>query len=185
MTPSLTPLEPPYLPAVAELLQRYPHRDGELLRLFKVFARSPRHLAKFAAGGLLDRDSPLTLAERETVILRTTANYRCEYEWGVHVTAFATAAGFSDAQVASTLEPRPDRSLWPEPLAVLLDACDELCHGARLCQATQEAVQRRWDVPAQFELFALVGFYHTVCNVAHAAQLAPEPWAARFPGAGG
>lgn len=52
-----------------------------LLQLFRVFANSPRFLKKGALN-LLDKDSPLTLRQREIVILRVCANNDCEYEWG-------------------------------------------------------------------------------------------------------
>jgi 4-carboxymuconolactone decarboxylase len=178
----LVPLDPPYPAEVVDLLATYPHRHGELLTLFRVFANSPRQLAKLGAAGMLDRASPLALAERETVILRTTAHYRCEYEWGVHVTAFAAAAGFNEAQIASTLCERPDLSLWPERLATLIEVCDGLCAGGRVEADVLERMQRHFPADAQLEVLALIGFYHTISNIANTAELAPEAWGRRFAG---
>lgn len=177
---TLTPRPPPHDPEVEALLDRYPRQNGELLGLFRVFARSPRLLAKLGAAGLLDRDSPLTLAERETVILRVTARLGCEYEWGVHVTAFGRAAGFSPAQLEGTQAAEVDPALWPAPLELLLRVVDALLEHSRLPDELRDALQTRFETPQQLEVFALVGFYHTVSSIAGNAELPLEPWAARF-----
>lgn len=101
----LEALEPPFPPAVEELLAKYPRRDGQLLALFRVFAHSERFLGRVP--NLLDVDSPLPLRERELVILRTTGHHRDEYEWGVHVTAFAGAAGLRPDELQDTLRDVP------------------------------------------------------------------------------
>src|SRR5690606_3127301 len=101
MNPSLAPIPEPFPEDVAAILAGYPKRDGYVLQLFRVFANSIRFLKKGTVN-LLDRDSPLPMRLRELVILRVTANNDCEYEWDVHVTAFAAHVGFTDAQVAAT-----------------------------------------------------------------------------------
>src|SRR5262245_36228312 len=101
--PALRPIEPPYDAETSRLLEAYPPREGSLLSPLRTIAVSKRHLTKIGAAGMLDRGSPLSMREREIVILRTTANLRCEYEWGVHVTAFAAHVGFTKAQVAATV----------------------------------------------------------------------------------
>ena len=73
MSNILTPLMPPYTPELAMVMERYPQQDGYLLKLFRVFANSAR-FAKKAVPNLLDKGSPLSLREREIIILRTTAN---------------------------------------------------------------------------------------------------------------
>src|SRR4029450_8064977 len=87
--PALQPVEPPYDDETNRLLEAYPKRDGYLLKLFRVLASSKRHLQKVGAAGLLDRGSPLAIREREIVILRTTANLHCKYEWGGDGAGFA------------------------------------------------------------------------------------------------
>jgi len=88
----LSPLEAPYSEEIAAALAQYPQRDGYVLSLFRVFANSARFLKKGVLN-LLDKGSPICLMQRELIILRICANNHCEYEWGVHVSAFAKVAG--------------------------------------------------------------------------------------------
>jgi len=176
----LAPLEPPYTDDVSRLLSRYPDSDRYLLKLFRVFANSERFLRK-GAHNLLDPDSPLTLRERELIILRVTANLGCEYEWGVHVTAFGRKAGFTDAQLAATTAADTRTTAWSDTERLLLDVIDQLCAGGRLTGPALDGFRSRWTLAQQLEILALAGNYHTVAYVANAADLDPEPFAARFP----
>lgn len=180
MTHALTPLEPPYAPETAEILGGYPQQHGYLLTLFRTFANSTRFLRKGVAN-LLDKESPLPLRQREIVILRTTANRDCEYEWGVHVAIFARAAGFTLEQITATRRGATDAPCWSAEEAILISAIDELCADARIGDNTLAKVQAIWTREQQLEILALVGNYHTVSFVANTARLPPEVFAARFP----
>jgi alkylhydroperoxidase family enzyme len=180
MTHVLSPLKPPFPPEAAEILKNYPQQGGYLLTLFRTFANSVRFLKKGVAN-LLDSESPLSLRQREIVILRTTANCDCEYEWGVHVAAFAKRAELTDAQIAATKLGFFDDPCWSREESVLLSAVDELCVDASITQPTLEEVQAIYTREQQLEILALAGNYHTVSFVANTARLAPEPFAARFP----
>ena len=175
---TLRAIEPPYDDETSRLLEAYPKRDGHLLALFRTIAVSKRHLAKIGAAGLLDRGSPLTMREREIVILRTTANLRCEYEWGVHVAAFGTHVGFAEAQIPATVS--NDHAVWSERERLLIRFVDALCRGP-IDAATLTQVRATWNEAEQLEIASLVGFYHTISNVVTLAALEPEPWGARFP----
>src|SRR6266851_3617486 len=93
----IAPLEPPYAPEIGEQFDRI-MRGAPPLMLFRVIAGNARAWEKFRAGSLLDR-GPLSLREREIVIDRTCARTGCEYEWGVHIAAFAAAAHYDDAKI--------------------------------------------------------------------------------------
>src|SRR5689334_4930253 len=105
MTARILPLSPPYAPEVETMLRKWmpPGSAIEPLVLFRTLVRH---------GPLSDRMRPLgsgilghgTLPPRvrELLILRTCARAGAEYEWGVHVTAFATTAGLDDATVRRT-----------------------------------------------------------------------------------
>ncbi|MEM6990069.1 MAG: carboxymuconolactone decarboxylase family protein [Myxococcota bacterium] len=176
----LQPLTPPFSEQVASLLARYPSQGGYLLALFRVFANSPRFLAK-GVTNLLDDDSPLSLRTRELVILRVTANRDCEYEWGVHVAVFARRAGLSDAEVRATRLGSSADPGWSEEDRLAIRVVDELCADARISDETARDVAALWSAEQQLEVLALCGNYQTVCFVANSAQLPPEPFAARFP----
>ncbi|WP_395647932.1 carboxymuconolactone decarboxylase family protein [Terricaulis sp.] len=175
----LTPLQPPFPAEVAEILKTYPQQGGYLLTLFRTFANSVRFLKKGVVN-LLDAESPLSLRQREIVILRVTANLDCEYEWGVHAAAFAKRAELTEQQVAATCGDA-DAQCWTAEERLLLRAIDELCDEARISEPTLLLVQQAFTREQQLEVLALAGNYHTVSFVANSAKLAPEAFAARFP----
>src|SRR6201986_2586600 len=106
----ITPLQPPYAPETKEVFDRI-MRGAPPLMLFRVMASQKRAWEKFRAGGLLD-PGPLSLREREIVIDRTCARTGCEYEWGVHVAIFASAAELSEQQVRATVLGAADDPCW-------------------------------------------------------------------------
>jgi hypothetical protein len=180
MTHVLRPREAPYPDEVAAALALYPSQDGYVLALFRTFANGLRFLKK-GVPNLLDKGSPLPLRVREIVILRTTANKNCEYEWGVHVTVFAGAAKLSAQQVAATRSASVDGEQWTPEEAMLLRAVDDLCTSGKIAPTTLTAFQANWTVEQQLEIFALCGTYSTISFVANNADLPNEPFGARFP----
>jgi alkylhydroperoxidase family enzyme len=180
MTNQLAPLTEPYEAEVAAILASYPSQDGYVLTLFRTFANSLRFLKK-GVPNLLDKASPLPLRVREIVILRTTANKNCEYEWGVHVTIFARAAKLSDQQVAAARDAKIEAALWSSTEANLLLAVDDLCTTGKIAPTTLASFQEDWNLEQQLEIFALCGTYSTISFVANNADLPLEPFGARFP----
>lgn len=180
MANPLAPLEAPFPAEVSHVLDAYPQQDGYILSLFRTFANSLRFLKK-GVPNLLDRDSPIDLRTREIVILRTTANRNCEYEWGVHVAIFARAAKLTDAQVTATRIDSID--CWSEDERALIDAIDQLCSTGNLTEATRSEFQSKWAKEQQLEILALVGTYSTISFVANVARLPAESFATRFPSA--
>ena len=180
MTNRLRPMAEPFQPDVAAALAAYPQQDGYILSLFRTFANSLRFLRK-GVPNLLDRESPLSLRIREIVILRVTANKNCEYEWGVHVSIFAAAAKFSQAQIEATRSGPIDPDLWSEPEAYLLKAIDSLCSTGRIGDDVITQFESDWTKEQQLEIFALCGAYHTISFVANTARLPNEPFGALFP----
>ena len=176
----LRPIDPPYSDEITTLFKSYPQADdGYILKLFRVFANSLRFASNKGVANLLDQDSPLSLREREIVILRVTANTRCEYEWGVHVAVFADAAAFTDEQIAATCSDSTE--CWTERENALLGCVDQLCSSARISGEALTHFQQFWTVEEQLEIMALCGHYHLVSYVANTTALEREPVAARFP----
>src|SRR3546814_17206231 len=83
-------------------------RGADPLVLFTTLATNERAWSKFTGGSLLDKASPLSPRQRELVIDRTTAKCGCEYEWGVHVAAFASHVGIDAEQVRALVHGGPD-----------------------------------------------------------------------------
>ena len=109
-------------------------RGAPPLVLFRVMAGNARAWEKFRAGSLLDR-GPLSLREREIVIDRTCARTGCEYEWGVHVAAFAEAAHLTEEQVRATVLGAATEPCWSEAEQALIAAVDALHDRATLSDA--------------------------------------------------
>jgi alkylhydroperoxidase family enzyme len=175
----IAPLEPPYDQEIGEQFDRI-MRGAPPLMLFRTIAGNARAWEKFRAGSLLDR-GPLTLREREIVIDRTCARTGCEYEWGVHVSAFADAAHLTDAQVRATVLDGADAPCWSTAEQALIAAVDALHERATLTDAEFKALSAHYDDAKVFEIILLCGFYRTVSYLANGLALPLEPNAARFP----
>ena len=177
---TIKPLTPPYPAEVEKLLAGYPQQNGYLLSLFRLFANSPRFLGGKGVVNHLDKGSPLTLRDREIVILQTCAHFDCEYEWGVHVTIFGEAAKLTEAQVRSTRE-KDINADWPTRDQLLINVVKDLCKNSSLSASYRELFEENWQVDQQFEILALVGNYFLVSLMANTYQLDTEDFAASFP----
>ncbi len=178
----LKPIEPPYSSEVADVFKNYPQdKNGYILKLFRVFANSLRFATRKGATNLLDKDSPLSLREREIVILRVTANKDCEYEWGVHVAAFSQAAGLTEEQITATRLGSSDSTCWSAQESLLIECVDQLCDRATIDDVEYRRFQECWTVEEQLEILALCGNYHLVSFVANTSRIENEPMAAAFP----
>jgi alkylhydroperoxidase family enzyme len=177
--PRIAPLQPPYDQPIQEQFDRI-MRGAPPLMLFRVMAGNARAWEKFRAGSLLD-PGPLSLREREIVIDRTCALTGCEYEWGVHVAAFAAAAQLTDEQVRATVLGRADAPCWSTSEQALIAAVDALHHRATLSDAEFSALSAHYDDARIFEIILLCGFYRTVSYLANGLALPLEQKAARFP----
>src|SRR5262245_41945957 len=168
----IAPLSPPYAPDIQDQFDKI-MRGAPPLVLFRVMAGQKRAWEKFRGGSLLDR-GPLSLREREIVIDRTTALNRCEYEWGVHVTAFAKAANRTDEQVRATVLDKADAPCWSEAEQVMLAAVDALHLRSTLSEAEFSALKVHYDEAQILEIIQLCGFYRTVSYLCNALALPLE-----------
>lgn len=182
--PRIAPLEPPFPEGIAELLQKMtPPGAPNILALFRVLAVNPKLAERMMGMGgyFLGKPSLLSLRDREVVIDRVCALCGAEYEWGVHVTAFAKAAGFSDEQVAAfTARPARLGELTPRD-ALLVRMADELHETSAVSEALWRELAAHWQPPQLLELLMLAGWYHAIAYVCNAARVPLEQWQARFP----
>ena len=179
MSARIAPLDPPYDPKLQSWFDAV-MRGAPPLRLFTTLARDPRLFEKFASGSLLDRGH-LTLRQREIVIDRTTALCGSEYEWGVHVAAFASKAGVDAAQIQSLVHGSADDACWPDADRDLLRLCDVLHRDCDVDDELWRALRTRFSEGAILELLLLAGFYRTVSYLTNVLRLPLEDGAARFP----
>jgi alkylhydroperoxidase family enzyme len=181
----IAPLEPPYDAETEAVLARWmpPGSPIPPLALFRTIARHPmlRERMRPLGSGLLAHGA-LAPRVRELLILRTSARCGATYEWGVHVTAFAGAAGIDEAtaRATATLDPRIVATRSDHD-ALILRVCDELCDTSTLSDALFDAVRSEWGDVALLEMTAVVGFYHLIAFMLRTARIPNEPWGAPFP----
>jgi alkylhydroperoxidase family enzyme len=173
-------LEPPYSAEIQASFDQIMPPGVPPLTLFRAIATSERAWKKFRAGSLLDR-GPLSLRLREIVIDRTCALNGCEYEWGVHVAAFAEAAGLSETEIQATIHASASAPCWSIAEEALIAAVDALHARSRLDDAQFAALAAHYDRDQVLEIILLAGFYRTVAYMVGALDLPLEATATRFP----
>jgi 4-carboxymuconolactone decarboxylase len=179
----IEPLAPPYDSELETLLDRMtPPGAPSILALFRVLAHNPR-LAERASGWggyLLGPKANLSLRDREVVIDRVCARFGAEYEWGVHVSAFAEAAGFTSAQNAAIADPHADDAPLAPRDRLLVRMVDELHDTSTVSDALWPQLAALWSPPQLIELLMLAGWYHAISYVCNAARVPLEGWGARW-----
>jgi alkylhydroperoxidase family enzyme len=177
--PRLVPLEPPYEPEIAQVLEEM----GPPIALFRIFARRPERAAGIQKWGryYLSRRTALSLRHRELVIDRTTARCGAEYEWGIHVAAFAEKVGLDTEQIRSILTGSPDDACWTEPAdRAVLHAVDGLYDTGDLTDDQWENLIAGVGAEGAIDLLLVCGWYHAISFVARALRLPPEPGTPAF-----
>jgi 4-carboxymuconolactone decarboxylase len=181
----IAPLEAPYSPEVAQMLEKWmpPDSGMEPLKLFRTLAVHGELAARMRPTGaaILGGTARLAPRDREIVLHRTCALNGAEYEWGVHVVVFGRPLGLSDEQLASTAGGSPEDSCWDERDALLLRAADELHATSTLSDELFPRLTEHWRDDQILELVIVAGWYRLISYVVNAAGVEPESWAARFP----
>jgi len=181
--PRIAPSEPPYAPETRKLFDLVMPEGMDPLLLFRTLARSERIFPRFMRAGVLDR-GPVEIRDRELVIHRTTARCGAEYEWGVHVAAFARPLGMSAAWTHATRHADADDPIWTPPQAALVRLCDELHDTQRISDPLWEELCRHFSEEQLLELIYTVGMYHAVSFLVNGLALPNEPFGERFAGQG-
>ncbi len=182
-TPRIAPLQPPYDAELQALLTKMtPSGAPEILALFRTLAHHPVLAERMTGWGgfLLGRKALLPLRDREVVIDRVCARCGAEYEWGVHVTAFAEAAGFTPEQTRAIAVGRAEDPSLTERDRLLVRMVDELHEGSDLSEALWSELRREWTEPQMIELLMLAGWYRAISYVCRATRVPLERWGARF-----
>lgn len=178
----LPPRDPPYEPEIEKMMgaMRF---DGPAPRhLMQALAHAPKLLMRFQAmGGTLLFGGRLPEREREIAIMRTGARTRSEYEWGMHVRLYQQSCGLSDAQVAATLEGRPDDPVWSARETLILRAVDALHDSSTIPDGLWTELAAHWPPDQLVELVLTIGYYHMAAFFLNATGVALEDGAARFP----
>ena len=177
MNPRIPPLEPPYDPDTAAMLQKWmpPGVGVEPLALFRTLTVHDELSARMRplGAGILGHGR-VEARDRELMILRTCARAGAEYEWGVHATAFGDGAGLSEAEIAATAGGAPS----DDPIVSL---ADELYDTNDVSDELWTLLAERYEHDQLLELIVTAGWYRLLSYVINAARIPLEPWATRFP----
>ena len=182
--PRIAPLEPPFEGELGTLLAKMtPPSAPNALALFRVLAKNaPLAERMMSTGGhFLGKRSALSVRDREIVIDRVCARCGNEYEWGVHVAAFAKAAGLSDAEIRHTVSYPPDPDAWSPSEAALVEMVDALHETSTVDDVLWSRLASHYDEAQLVELLMLAGWYHAISFVCNAARVPLESWQARLP----
>ena len=178
--PRVAPIEPPYDRETEELLSAL----GGDLAVFRLLARSTERGRAIHGWGAyyLSRALCLSLRQRELVIDRTTALCGSEYEWGVHVTAFANKVGLTADQVTSTSTGGPDDECWTDVMdRAVLRAVDGLVLRHDLADPEWADLVAAVGDDGAIDVLLLCGWYHAISFLTRVSRLPAEPGRPTFP----
>jgi 4-carboxymuconolactone decarboxylase len=183
--PRISPLEAPFKPDVAAQLERWmpPGSGIEPLALFRTLVRHERLAARMRplGAGILGREASVPIELREVMIDRTCALTGAEYEWGVHVAAFAAAAGLDEDQVRSTASGSHRDACWDERQAAVMALAEELHATSTISDELWGRLESLFSTDQLIELIVTAGWYHVIAYVCNGLRVPLEQWATRFP----
>jgi alkylhydroperoxidase family enzyme len=180
--PRIAPVDPPYAEDVQDAFNKIMPPGVPPLNIFRTYAQHPALLRKvMALGAQLLSHGTLDHRDREVVLHRTCARCGAEYEWGVHVTAFARPLGFTDEQIRATVLGDADDPAWDERQRLLIRLADELHDTSTLSDELWDKLVQRWNTQQLLELISVAGLYHSISYTVNALKISPEESAERFP----
>jgi alkylhydroperoxidase family enzyme len=185
LTARISQLTAPYTEEVeAALAVMHPKSSPvDPLKLFRTMARNLPLSAAISQLGpyMLGRSANFDMRSREIVIDRVTARCKCEYEWGVHVAAYAHRVGLTEDQVYSIVHGSAFDDCWDVKDSAIVAMVDELHDAGHVTDATWASLSAHFDENGLMELFVLAGWYHAISFLANGARVELEDWAPRFP----
>jgi 4-carboxymuconolactone decarboxylase len=176
-------LNPPFDPPTRQRLEKMtPPGAPNIPALFRVLAINPTMAERMSAWSayLLGRHAALSLREREVVIDRVCARCGAEYEWGVHVAAFARSAGFTESQIDAIGQPDGDLSNLPPRDRLLVRMVDQLHDQCDVSDELWAELAQHWTSAQLIELLVLAGWYRAISYVCRVARVPLETWQARL-----
>jgi alkylhydroperoxidase family enzyme len=179
----VAPLTEPFDPPVREALEPM-SRFGPPIALFRTIAHntSLTGAAMHGLGGyFLSRRLSVDLRTRELVIDRVSARCGCDYEFGVHVVAFAGKAALTADQISSLARGGPDDGCWTDDRdRVVLRLVDQLHDTSTVDDGLWEAATLHFSPAQLLDLLALAGWYHAIAYMARATGVPLEDGAPRL-----
>jgi 4-carboxymuconolactone decarboxylase len=151
---------------------------GRPSHLPSVIAHHPTYLGPYlewakavALRGVLQPRSVAILA------LRVAANWKSDFEWGVHAERAADASVLSPAEISAVATGR-DAAVWSALDRSLISAADELCANGDMGEGTWALLAEEHNAAELVEICLVVGHYTMLSMLANATGVLPESrWA--------
>lgn len=182
--PRIAPVEPPYEPALAEMLRKWmpPNSSIEPLALFRTLAVHDELASRMRplGSGILGHGR-VEPRDRELIIHRTCARTGAEYEWGVHAIAYGKPLGLTDEQIAATVHGASDDPAWSEHDSLLIRLADELHDSCDVSDELWTELTNSFTHDQLLELVITAGRYRLLADVINSARVQHESWTGRFP----
>ena len=177
---------PPYEPEVAAAVQSQAFKGLSPLNLRLALANHPGLGPAFQAMAhvVLFRCA-LPERDREIAIIRAGALTRSEYEWGMHVSIYASKCRLDAAQVHDLTCCSDWQSLsadrWTPQERLIVRMVDELHRHSTIADATWEGLSAHWPQDQVIELIFSSAFYHMAAFFLNSAAVPLEHGSERFP----
>lgn len=188
----IQPVEPPYSDALTAAFEAAVPPPAKPLRLYRQTAQHETLFVKLVESSILGHRGLLWLGtmsnmDRETVILRSTAQMRAGYEWSVHVAYFGKSSGLSDQQIQATCHAAVDTAMWDlrqRAIIKLVDTVvsDKVAQEACIADNVWNFLQEHLTDSEIVEVISLAGMYRQVSTIATVLRTQPEPGTPAFPG---
>ncbi len=181
-TPRIEAMEAPFEDDLQKTFDRLMPAGMKPLIIFKTMAK---HRLLFdhqmALGGVVLYKGTLDRIERELILHRTCARCGSEYEWGVHVNAFARPLGISEEKIRGTVTADWNDPVWTERESILIRLADELHDTATVSDELWAMLSEGWSEMEILEMIAVCGNYHGVSFLTNAVKMNLEANGERFP----
>ncbi|MBW8825014.1 MAG: carboxymuconolactone decarboxylase family protein [Acidobacteria bacterium] len=147
--------------------------------IYTTLVRAPDLAEKMTTFGRTLRGEPLSLRQRETLILRTGWNCGSEYEFAQH-RVLATKGGMTDDDLRRIVA-GPDADGWDSVERALCRAADELHADSVVSDATWAELSAVFGEQELIQAVLLVGYYHVVSFALNTCRTPLEPGRVGFP----
>jgi 4-carboxymuconolactone decarboxylase len=140
--------------------------------LFTTLARNRELFRTWSAFGYEVFNGPLTVRDREFIILRVAWRLQCRFEWAHHED-LGINCGMTDKEFRFVFE-GPESEGIGEYDKLLLTVVEEFHHDGHITDATWDALSQHFDTEQLVYIPALIGEYTLVAYMANALRIRPD-----------
>lgn len=149
-------------------------RGGRLLNLYRVLLHSPTFAEAWQAFNSAIRfKSGLDEQARELAIMRVAQLTGADYQFQIHASQYAPAAGITQQQIAA-LDGSEHSSLFQPAHRALLAYADAMTVAIEVPDDVYDKLRRHYNNAQIVELTVLIGAYNMHTRVGRALRIDPE-----------